>query len=189
MTRLPNAPQAILDIRKIQDYCLNPAHPRGRHKARVFREAFGIGQNDAYWLRDLLVEGIRRYEAIEVARNAWGVSWRVDIPLARRKEWCGKINVDDPNRRKGAAVRDLLGAMMAGQDQTRDASPSVLDVVTLLTDVPAEQLGRGQVGTVVESLDESTVLVEFSDNEGRAYALVPCSNSELIVLHYVPHPA
>jgi hypothetical protein len=107
MTRLPNAPQAILDIRKIQDYCLNPAHPRGRHKARVFREAFGIGQNDAYWLRDLLVEGIRRYEAIEVARNAWGVSWRVDIPLAQRKEWCGKINVDDPNRRKGAAVRDL----------------------------------------------------------------------------------
>jgi len=78
---------------------------------------------------------------------------------------------------------------MAKQDQAGSASPSVLDVVALLTDVPAEQLGRGQVGTVVESLDEGTVLVEFSDDEGRAYALVPCSHSELLVLHYVPQPA
>jgi len=78
---------------------------------------------------------------------------------------------------------------MAKQDQAGSASPSVLDVVALLTDVPAEQLGRGQVGTVVESLDEGTVLVEFSDDEGRAYALVPCSNSELLVLHYVPQLA
>ncbi|MFL4979096.1 MAG: DUF4926 domain-containing protein [Xanthobacteraceae bacterium] len=78
---------------------------------------------------------------------------------------------------------------MAEQDQAGSASPSVLDVVALLTDVPAEQVGRGQVGTVVESLDESTVLVDFSDDEGRAYALVPCSNSELLVLHYVPQIA
>jgi len=33
-----------------------------------------------------------------------------------------------------------------------------------------------QVGTIVEQLDESTALVEFSDDEGRAYAIVrrPC---------------
>jgi len=34
MTRLPQSYQAILDIRKVEDYCLNPLHPRGRHKAR-----------------------------------------------------------------------------------------------------------------------------------------------------------
>jgi hypothetical protein len=34
--RLPNADLAVFDIRKIADYCLNPLHPRGRHKARVF---------------------------------------------------------------------------------------------------------------------------------------------------------
>jgi len=78
---------------------------------------------------------------------------------------------------------------MAGQDEGGNARPSILDVVALLTDVPAEHLGRGQVGTVVESLDERTVLVEFSDDEGRAYALVPCSNSDLLVLHYVQQPA
>jgi hypothetical protein len=37
-TRLPRSDEAILDIRKIEDYCLSPSHPRGRHKARVFRE-------------------------------------------------------------------------------------------------------------------------------------------------------
>jgi hypothetical protein len=59
MARVPNADRAILDIRKIEEYCLNPAHPRGRHKARVFREALGIGQNDAQWLREVLLEALR----------------------------------------------------------------------------------------------------------------------------------
>jgi hypothetical protein len=45
-TRLPNGGQAVLDIRKIEDYCLNPGHPLGRHKARVFHEALGIGRDD-----------------------------------------------------------------------------------------------------------------------------------------------
>ena len=67
--------------------------------------------------------------------------------------------------------------------------PSDLDVVALLVDRPGQGLARGQVGTVVELLDETTVLVEFSDDEGRAYALTPCPCSELLVLHYVPQAA
>jgi Domain of unknown function (DUF4926) len=67
--------------------------------------------------------------------------------------------------------------------------PSVLDVVALLTDLPAEGLARGQVGTVVEALDEKAVLVEFSDDQGRAYAVAPCPSAELLVLHYVPQAA
>jgi Domain of unknown function (DUF6883) len=46
-TFLPNPDQAVLDIRKIEDYCLNPLHPRGRHKARVFREALDLQRDDA----------------------------------------------------------------------------------------------------------------------------------------------
>jgi hypothetical protein len=42
MTRLPHGDEAILDIRKIEDYCMSPSHPRGRHKARVFREALDL---------------------------------------------------------------------------------------------------------------------------------------------------
>ena len=68
-------------------------------------------------------------------------------------------------------------------------APSLLDVVALLTDLPAHGLARGQVGTIVELLDEETVLVEFSDEQGRAYAITPCLRSELLVLHYVPQAA
>jgi hypothetical protein len=67
--------------------------------------------------------------------------------------------------------------------------PSVLDVVALLTDHPAEGLARGQVGTVVEQLDDRALLVEFSDDQGRAYAVAPCPPAELLVLHYVPEAA
>ena len=67
--------------------------------------------------------------------------------------------------------------------------PAPFDVVALLADLPAEGLARGQVGTVVEALDERTVLVEFADDQGRAYAISPCPRSELLVLHYVPQAA
>jgi hypothetical protein len=62
----------------------------------------------------------------------------------------------------------------------------VLDVVALLADLLEESLARGQVGTVVELLDETTALVEFSDDDGRAYAVVPCRRTGLLVLHYEP---
>jgi hypothetical protein len=68
-------------------------------------------------------------------------------------------------------------------------SPKLLDVVALLADRAADGLARGQVGTVVDLLDKTTALVEFSDDEGRAYAIVPCALAELIVLHYEPQAA
>jgi hypothetical protein len=63
---------------------------------------------------------------------------------------------------------------------------SVLDGVALLADVPAAGLARGQVGTIVETLDKDNVLVEFSGDDGRAYAIVSCPIAELLVLHYAP---
>ena len=67
--------------------------------------------------------------------------------------------------------------------------PSLLDVVALLADRPADALTRGQVGTVVETSKNGAVLVEFSDDQGRPYAVVPCGRSELLVLHYEPQAA
>jgi dihydroorotase-like cyclic amidohydrolase len=64
--------------------------------------------------------------------------------------------------------------------------PSLLDVVALLSDLPAQRLARGQVGTIVEQLDEDISLVEFSDEQGRAYAVAACPLTELLALRYVP---
>ncbi len=67
--------------------------------------------------------------------------------------------------------------------------PSLLDLVALLSDLPAQRLARGQVGTIVEQLDENISLVEFSDEQGRAYAIAACPLTELLTLHYVPETA
>ena len=63
---------------------------------------------------------------------------------------------------------------------------NILDVVALTEDLPDRALSRGQVGTVVESLASGVFEVEFSDDEGRAYASLAVEASKLLVLHYEP---
>jgi hypothetical protein len=71
----------------------------------------------------------------------------------------------------------------------KSTQPAELDVVALLTDLPTAGLARGQVGTVVDTSGEDAVLVEFSDDDGRAYAIVRCPAADLLVLHYEPEAA
>jgi hypothetical protein len=68
--------------------------------------------------------------------------------------------------------------------QNNSKCPSLFDLVALLTDIPARQLTRGQVGTVIEQLDQDTLLVEFSDDQGSASAIASCPPSDLLVLHH-----
>lgn len=67
--------------------------------------------------------------------------------------------------------------------------PSLHDVVALLSDVPEHNLSRGQVGTVVELLTSDTTLIEFSGDDGRAYAITPVKFSQVLLLHYEPEAA
>ncbi len=62
----------------------------------------------------------------------------------------------------------------------------VLDVVAVTEDIPDRGLLREQVGTVVEVLGSDTFEVEFADNEGKTYAMLPLKASQLLVLHYQP---
>jgi hypothetical protein len=66
-----------------------------------------------------------------------------------------------------------------------NTTPQLLDVVALLTDVPAHGLLRGQVGTVVELLD-GAYEVEFSDDEGKTYAELALQSDQLLILHHRP---
>jgi hypothetical protein len=79
--------------------------------------------------------------------------------------------------------------MMSETKDTRNTRPSLLAAVALLTDLPAQRLARGQVGTIVEQLDDKTSLVEFKRRAGRAYAVAPCPRADLLILHYVPEAA
>ncbi|MGB8510689.1 MAG: DUF4926 domain-containing protein [Pyrinomonadaceae bacterium] len=65
----------------------------------------------------------------------------------------------------------------------------LLDVVALLQDIPEENLQRGEVGTIVEVFADTPeqaggVLVEFSDREGRAFAVADLRAEQLVKLRY-----
>jgi len=42
---------------------------------------------------------------------------------------------------------------------------------------------------VVQQLDDETSLVEFSDEQGHAFAVVPCPRTDLLTLHYAHEEA
>jgi hypothetical protein len=67
-----------------------------------------------------------------------------------------------------------------------DKRVKILDVVALASDLPQHGLVLGQVGTVVEELDEGVFEVEFCDNDGRTYATAALNEEHLIILHYDP---
>ncbi len=49
----------VVEIAKLCDYCLSDTHPRGRHKARIFRSRLGLTANDAELLRQTLLNAAR----------------------------------------------------------------------------------------------------------------------------------
>jgi hypothetical protein len=79
--------------------------------------------------------------------------------------------------------------MMAAETKDDAESRDLLAAVALVRDLPERGLLRGQVGTIVEALDDATALVEFSDDSGRAYAIVPCPREALLVLRTVHRAA
>lgn len=60
------------------------------------------------------------------------------------------------------------------------------DVVALTRDVPGDDLWRGQVGTIVEEWRPGLYEVEFSDLDGRTYAMAAVQAEALIALHFKP---
>jgi hypothetical protein len=69
---LPGAERAVVDVEKVRDYCLNPAHPRGRHKARMFASALRLFQEDAEWLKAKLLNAALRGDATEAEEDEYG---------------------------------------------------------------------------------------------------------------------
>ncbi len=59
-------------------------------------------------------------------------------------------------------------------------------VVALLEDLPGDGLLRGQVGTIVGYWAPGVYEVEFSDTDGRTYALVMLKAQQLMLLRHKP---
>lgn len=81
--KLPNGDRAVVDFEKLQSYCLNPQHPRGRHKARVFA-ASGIFQKDAELLRRAILDAAHHGEADPGVPSIYGPRFVLDFDFHHR---------------------------------------------------------------------------------------------------------
>lgn len=78
---LPNANRAFIDDRKLIEFCLNPEHPDGKNKARVFASALGITQESFFVLKAAILEAMLIEPAVLQEETSRGQYWQVDFTL------------------------------------------------------------------------------------------------------------
>jgi hypothetical protein len=83
---IPNAENAVVDIRKLRDYCLNLDHDEGKHKARLFSSIIGMTAENAEYLRQILLEVVKTHEAKLGRRDEFGQRYTLNFLL----EWQNK---------------------------------------------------------------------------------------------------
>jgi hypothetical protein len=81
--KLPNPNDAIIEMRKLLTYCLDPEHSEGQHKARVFRSALGLTQDNADELVAALLEAVQTQDAVPIKRNPYGQKYVIDFMMTR----------------------------------------------------------------------------------------------------------
>jgi hypothetical protein len=76
--KLPNGEQAEIPMQKLIGYCLNPEHPSGKHKAKVFASVLGITGENAEILRKLVQTAALEGEVVQQDTTAFGQQFKVD---------------------------------------------------------------------------------------------------------------
>lgn len=101
--RIPNAEKAIVDIRKLIDYCLNIEHEIGKHKARVFESALDLTAENAEELKNALLSAVVNNEAKAGRFDKFGQRYTVDFEMKRgfkkatvRSGWIIETDKDFP---------------------------------------------------------------------------------------------
>ena len=84
--KIPNAERAVVDIRKLRDYRLNPEHDEGKHKAHQFYVKIGMRVDNAEELRDALLQAILTDDAKLEKNDVYGQRYTIDFTL----HWHGR---------------------------------------------------------------------------------------------------
>jgi hypothetical protein len=73
----------LVDLAKLRDYCLSSEHPRGLHKARVFRSRLGLTASDAEFLRSALLDAAQKHprDLIDTEKDAFGQRFVLDFVM------------------------------------------------------------------------------------------------------------
>lgn len=78
---LPNPDFAVVPREKLEAYCLNPRHPKGKHKARVFESALGLTADDWEYLKDILLQIVKTHCAVYKGCNEFGIRYEIQFDL------------------------------------------------------------------------------------------------------------
>lgn len=76
--RLPGGDRADIPPDKLLSYCLNPEHPSGKHKARVFASVLGITQANSEVLQELIKFSALEGNVIQQSTTDFGQIFKVD---------------------------------------------------------------------------------------------------------------
>jgi hypothetical protein len=109
--KLPNGERAIVPIEKLRDYCLNPAHRAGSHKAQVFESVLGLTAAQAAESPQRFLAVARTGEAVLGMQNAYGQRYIVNLEMTTSV---------------GTAVVRSTWIILAGEDVPRLTSCYVL---------------------------------------------------------------
>lgn len=100
---MPNGERAVVEIEKLRRYCLDPIHPRGRHKGRVFQSALDISALEADFLRTVLLEAAVGDAASVGQSDRYGTRYTLDLQVEHgrkaatvRSHWIVRRNEDFP---------------------------------------------------------------------------------------------
>lgn len=83
--KLPRGSEALVDLQKLTDYCLNPDHPRGKHKARVFATVLGLTAQDAHRLRESLLGAAAAADAQRGTSDEFGDRYVIESEMVGPK--------------------------------------------------------------------------------------------------------
>lgn len=79
--RLAGADRVRIDLRKVTGYALNPDHPVGGNKARVFESVLGFNRTNAHDLIAQIRQGVMENIATPGKVDDYGYRFTVDIPV------------------------------------------------------------------------------------------------------------
>ncbi|MCA1032523.1 hypothetical protein LCL95_16040 [Bacillus timonensis] len=82
---IPNFNKATIDPRKLTDYALNPNHPVGGNKAKVFESALGYNQSNASQLMKQIQKNLPNTPATLGKADQYGQRYTVDMLIKGAK--------------------------------------------------------------------------------------------------------
>jgi hypothetical protein len=78
--KMPGGDAALVDPQKLTRYCLNPDHPRGKHKARVF-STLGFTIENANELRAALLVAAATADAQPALADRFGERYVIEFQI------------------------------------------------------------------------------------------------------------